>query len=345
MHVRALLVLPVLAASTLLLAQSPMPQSPLDSGPAMTASGQPGFVHGMQDLGILSGSLVTLDGRPVREAQVELHDVTKGTVIASGYTGTAGTFEFENVPLGQYEVVATRGVDQAHERVRVEHGPTQVTLRINTPQSEPGSGNTVSVAALKVPDKANDEFRKAEEAFNKNKMDEAEKHNEKVLSLVPNYAQALTMRGLLQLSKGDAVGGTQSFQAAIHADPNYALAYFAIGAALNGEGSFADAQKSLEQGLRIEPTSWQGYFELSKAVLGQHDFRNALKYVVKSESLGGAYPPIHLVKAHALLGLKDYDEAATELEQYLAKEATGPKAEEARKTLSQAKAFSATAEK
>jgi tetratricopeptide (TPR) repeat protein len=138
-------------------------------------------------------------------------------------------------------------------------------------------------------------------------------------------------------------GGAEAFHAAIHSDPNYPLAYFAMGATLNSQGEFADAQKTIEQGLKIEPTSWQGYFELGKAVLGQHDFRNALKYVVKAESLGGVYPPIHLVKAHALLGLKDYDEAATELEQYLAKDSTGPRADEARRALDQAKAFSATA--
>lgn len=342
MHVRDLFVLPILAASSLLLAQSPF-DTPM---PGMVSANTPDLNRmNMQDLGTINGSLLTLDGRPIREAQIELHSVSNGSVIAAGYTKANGAFEFDNVPLGQYEVVALRGVDQAHERVRVEHGPSQVTLRLSGPQSEPGAGNTVSVAALRIPDKAKDEFRKAEEAFQRNRMDEAEKHDNKALSLVPSYAQALTMQGMLKLNKGDVAGGTQSLQAAIHADPNYALAYFAMGATLNTQGDFAQAQKSIEEGLRIDPTSWQGYFELSKSVLGQHDFRNALKYVVKSETLGGVYAPIHLVKAHALLGLKDYDEAASELEQYLAKDGTGPRADEARKSLSQAKAFAAVAEK
>ena len=343
MQVKPLLILPILAIGTLLFGQSAIDGS---MQPGMMTMPGPGVEHNpVVDFGTLSGSLITIDGRPVREAQIEVHNVSNGTVIASGYTKTNGAFEFDNMPLGQYEVVATHGVDQAHERVRVEHGPTQVTLRINAAQAEPGSGNTVSVAALQVPDKAKNEFRKAEEAFQKNKMEDAEKLVEKALTIVPNYAQALTMRGLLKLNKGDVPGGADALQAAIHADPNYPLAYFAMGAAMNLSGQYPEAQKALEQGLRIEPTSWQGYFELSKAVLGQHDFRNALKYIVKSETLGGVYPPIHLVKAHALLGLKDYDEAATELEQYLAKDSSGPKAEEARKALSQAKAFTTTAEK
>lgn len=342
MHVRALFVLPILAASSLLLAQSPF-NNPM---PGMVTPATADVSHlGIQDLGTVNGSLLTLDGRPIREAQIELHEVFNGSVIATGYTKVNGSFEFDNVPLGQYEVVALHGVDQAHERVRVGQGASQITLRMNSPQAEPGAGNTVSVATLQIPDKAKNEFRKADEAFHKNKMDEAEKHNEKALSMVPNYSQALTMRGLLKLNRGDVAGGIEALQSAIHSDPNYALAYFAMGATLNSEGKYPQAQQSIEEGLRIEPTSWQGYFELSKSVLGQHDFRNALKYVVKSESLGGIYAPIHLVKAHALLGLKDYDEAASELEQYLARDSNGPRADEARKTLSQAKAFATTAEK
>jgi tetratricopeptide (TPR) repeat protein len=340
MQVRALvLVVPILVTGTLLLAQAPIDTT---LHPGMAGSPGSGF-NVVDNYGSINGSILTIDGRPITDTQVELHD-TNGTVLAVAYSKANGSFEFTNLPTGQFDVVASRGVDQCHERIRVEHGPAQVTLRMTSPKSEPGSGNTVSVATLRIPDKAEDEFRKASDAFQKNKLDEAEKHNEKALASVPNYAQALTMRGLLKINRGDIAGGTEALHAAIHNDPNYPLAYFAMGATLNGEGQYTEAQKAIEQGLKIEPTSWQGYFELSKAVMGQHDFRNALKYVVKAEGLGGGvYAPMHLVKAHALLGLKDYDEAATELEQYLAKDSTGPRAEEARRTLDQAKAFSATA--
>jgi tetratricopeptide (TPR) repeat protein len=340
MQVRALvLVVPILVTGTLLLAQVPIDTN---LHPGMT--GNPGSsFNAVDNYGSISGSLLTVDGRPITDTQVELHD-PNGTVLAIAYSKSNGSFEFTNLPSGQFDVVASRGVDQSHERIRVEHGPAQVTLRMSTPVSRPGSGNTVSVATLRIPDKAEDEFRKASDAFQKNKLDEAEKHNEKALALVPSYAQALTMRGLLKINRGDLAGGTEALQAAIHNDPNYPLAYFVMGATLNSQGQFSEAQRTIEQGLKIEPTSWQGYFELSKAVVGQHDFRNGLKYVVKAESLGGGvYAPMHLVKAHALLGLKDYDEAATELEQYLAKDSTGPRADEARKVLDQAKAFSATA--
>ena len=333
----------ILAASSILLAQisnDPMQPGTISvPGAFSTGQGQ----RGLGATGSITGSLVTMTGSPVREARVELHDSSTGTVLASGYTAINGSFQFDNVPSGQYEVVANRGVNQATQEVRVDSGPAEVTLRVNTPQAEPGAGHTVSVTALRIPEKAMNAFHKAAQAFQKGKFEDAEKHVLKALEVVPNYAQALTLRGLLKFQKTDVQGGEQDFQQAIRSDPNYDLSYFAMGAALNSTGQFLQAQKALEEGLKINPVSWQGYFELSKALLGQHDFRNALKNVVKAESCNPPFPAIHLVKAHALLGLKDYEEATQELERYLTENSTGPEADQARQALNQAKAFSATA--
>jgi len=347
MHVRVLaLVFSILAAGTVLMAQSsPDPLQPGSVAPGMAMPGNTVHPNDIDNFGTITGSLLTIDGRPIINAEIELQYVNTGAVVASTYSKTNGSFGFYNVPLGQFEVVANRGVDQAHERIRVDHSPNQVTLRMAGGQAEPGAGATVSDAALRIPDKARNEFQKACNAFQKSKYDEAEKHTMKALSIVPNYAQALTLRGLLKMNKKDIQGGEQDFQAAIHSDPNYALAYFAMGSAYNGSGRFKDAQQTLQEGLRIDPASWQGYFELSRSLMGQGDFRNALKYVVKAESFGAAYPPIHLVKAHALLGLKDFDEAASEFERYLSADSKGPAADEARRALDQAKAFSTTAAK
>jgi Tfp pilus assembly protein PilF len=357
MSVRVLVfVLSILVASTVLLAQTPAIQSQdqsMSSGVMDPGTGTqtgpnmmpPGITSGGFSTGSIEGSMVAIDGRPVRNSTVELHDRNTGAIVASTYTRINGSFVFDNVPVGDYEVVANRGVDSVRERVSVYQGPSNITLRINGPQAEPGAGNTISVATLQVPQKAKNEFHRGNDAFMKEKYKEAEKHVDKALTIVPQYAQALVLRGLLQFRKGDVTGAEQDFQSSMANDPSYGLAYFAMGAALNARGRFSQAQRTLEEGLRYEPTSWQGYFELSKSVLGQHDFRNSLKYVVKAESFGVNYAPIHLVKANALLGLKDYDEAASELERYLSAESTGPQADEARRALSQAKAFSATAEK
>jgi tetratricopeptide (TPR) repeat protein len=280
-----------------------------------------------------------MDGRPISRTNVELRELTTGSAIAATQTGTNGTFQFSNVPNGEFEVIASVGVDQTHERVHCSHSDAQVTLRMNTPVAEPGSGNTVSVKSLMAPEKARDDFRKAHQAFLKSKFVEAWAFTQKALLAAPRYAQALTLRGILRINKADTKGGEEDLQESLKSDPNYALAYFAMGAALNIDGKFDDAQRTLEQGLKIEPTSWQGYLELSKAMMGKSDYRSALKYAVRAESFDTGYPAIHLVKAHALIGLKIYDEAAIELEQYIKAAPSSPQAIQAKQSLEQARNF------
>lgn len=293
----------------------------------------------------ISGVVQSLDGRPVRRATIDLRTMINGNVVASAVSAPNGTFTFSNVPDGDYEVVANVGVDQAHERVHCSRSDSQVTLRINAPVAEPGAGATVSAKSLAAPDKARNAFQKAFQFFQKNRFADAWALTEKALLAAPRYAQALTLRGILRINKSDTKGGLEDLQESLKSDPNYALAYFAMGAALNIDGKFDDAQRTLEQGLKIEPTSWQGYFELGKSMMGKSDYRSALKYIVKAESFQSGYAPIHLVKAHALMGLKIYDEATMELEEYIKADPTSPQAIQAKQSLEQARSFTTTASK
>ncbi len=263
-----------------------------------------------------------------------------GSILTRVMTALNGVFVFTNIPAGEYEIVANKGVDESRQRLYCMQGMNTVTLRLNVATKAPqGSGDTISVKALGVPEKARDLLHKAQEAFQKNKLQDALKEAEKALAVAPSYSEALTLRGILRVNNGDRTGGEKDFQASIQSDSNYARAYFAMGALQNVDGQFAEAQRTLEQGLRVEPTSWRGYFELSKAMLGQADYRSALKDIVRVESLGAKYAPIYLVKAHALLGLKFYGEAATEFEHYLQLDPGSPSAAEARKSLQAAKSY------
>lgn len=343
MHVRGFAVLlSLFAIAPLLVAQStsfPDASSPTDLSTPGSHERQ------VLDMTSVSGSLVGADGYPIQNTEISLRSITTGRTLATAVSGINGSFEFSDVPLGDYEVVADKGINESRERVHCLQGLNTVTLRMNASSEHAKSGgDTISVAALRVPEKARDLFGKAEEAFRKQKFADAWKLAEKALLVAPAYSEALTLRGVLRIAKGDNAGGGQDFQASIKSDSNYPLAYFAMGALQNIQGQFADAQKTLEQGLRVQPTSWQGYFELSKSMLGQSDYRNALKDIIKAESMEARYPPIYLVKAHALMGLKFYGEAATEFEHFLALDPGGPHSAAARKSLEAAKSFAETAQ-
>ena len=128
---------------------------------------------------------------------------------------------------------------------------------------------TVSLAQYKGPKKAREEFKKAESALNDRKTEEAEKHLAKALEIHPEYADALTMRGIMNLEQKNYDAAISDLDHAIKADPGYAMAYIAMGATFNMTQRFDEALQSLDRGVALAPQSWQAYFEMAKAQVGK----------------------------------------------------------------------------
>jgi tetratricopeptide (TPR) repeat protein len=291
----------------------------------------------------VSGSVRTFDNRPAANARVEVRNVETGQTVASAYTNDNGTFDINSIPNGSYEISAVSGLDEARERLEMRGGAgSVVSLRLPRPEgSQAGNADSVSVAQFKVPGKARAAFKKAESAMNHQKTDEAQKYVAEALQGYPEYAEALTLRGILKLDANDAAGAAADLEHAVKADPSYSLAYIALGAVYNTQSKFEDAARTIDRGIALSPRSWQGYFEMGKALLGKGDYQASVRQLTKAESLGPReYPLLHLVKAHALLGMKDYPEAMAELETYLQKAPPDDQVSaEARQTLAKVKAF------
>lgn len=303
--------------------------------------GDPPMLHARDSMTAISGTVLTADGTPLKDAHVELRD-GNGTMVSSTYTNAAGSFEFVQVRSGLYEVVATAGLQQVQERVDSSRLPSTLQMRLPV-SSRPNDGNpstSVSVAEYRVPQKAREELKKARDACEKGKHDEAEKHVEKALEIYPRYADALTLRAILKMDTRDDEGAIADLQEAIRLDENCAMAYLVMGAALNLQAKFDDAIRALERGEALSPNSWQAYFEMGKSLVGKAQYEPALRQLNRAQALMPRdYPLVHLVKAHAMLAINDYTDAMTELQQYLAKEPNGPNSQEAAKMLAQAKAF------
>jgi tetratricopeptide (TPR) repeat protein len=207
-----------------------------------------------------------------------------------------------------------------------------------------GGSNTVSVNQFKVSGKARDAFKKAEAAAQKLKLDKAEKFLAKAFEIHPQYAEAMALRGILKLDN-NGQGASSDLEQAVQFDLGCALSYIAL-AAHNTLERFDDALLTVDRGVALAPASWQSYFEMGKAYLGKGKYQEALKQVNKAKDLAPKqFAPIHLVRAHAMLGLKDYAEAMTELEAYLDREPKGPNSQQARDTLQKVRTFAASERK
>lgn len=304
----------------------------------------------MRNFSAISGSVFSSDNRPVGNVRVELRDARTGAVVTSAYTGMGGYFEFSQLAQGTYEVVAYSGAQQAQERVDLSSVNSSVSLRLpatsNAAANDGNGRQTVSVAQYKVPEAAREELRKAREATLKKKLDEAQLHLEKSLGLDPDYADALTLRAILRLDAKDAEGAVTDLQKAIQSDGNYAMAYMVLGSAFNTQLKFDEAIRALQRGESLAPDSWQVYFEMGRAYAGKTDYEAAVRQLDRAQSLAPQeYPVIHLIRAHALMGLTRYSDAIADLETYLSKNPNGPDAEQAHKMLEKAQESVAAAQK
>ncbi len=290
----------------------------------------------------ITGVVVNSQGKPVGNARVELHSTGNGLAEASAYTSGNGSFELRNVENGNYDLVVTSGINEDRQRVSLDGATVTVNVTLRTGEDSDG-GATVSVGQLKVPSKARSEAKKAREELSAGKFDDALRHIDKALSICPLYAEPFALRGIVKLQNNDVTGAAQDLQQAIDLDPNFALSYLVLGSVFNVQEHYDDAIRTLESGLRLAAASWQGYFELGKALLGKGNYEDSLKQLTRAESLAPQnYTLVHLVKAHAYLGLKRYSDAVTELETYLSRDPKGTYSESARQTLGKVRAFAAS---
>jgi len=299
----------------------------------------------MHSVGSVSGTVRSYDNKPVKDAHVDVRNSVTGQVTASGYTTPNGNFEFTAIPNGSYEVVVSDGLAQASERVQVSGMEAIADIRlpaVEAADTTAGTSSTVSVAQMKVPDKARDAFKKAEKALAKHDIEEANKQCARALELYPKFAQALTFRGLLKLDEGHADQALADLEQAVEIDSGYAIGNIVLGAAYNNLDRFDDAIRILDRGVALTPNSWQGYFELGRAYLGKSDYKAAQRHLDKAATLAPHdYAPLHLVRANLQLAVKNYPEAMSELEAYLQADPQGVESAHARKVLDQVKAFTA----
>jgi Flp pilus assembly protein TadD len=317
------------------------PQSPFSNQSPQTGMNS-GAGH--MDSHSISGVVQDAQNNGLNDVRVELANAN-GAVVGSAYTNAAGHFEFNRVSSGTYTVVATSGLQQASERVDATNFSNTVTVRMSGPDKpvDGVAGGTISIAQYRIPTKAREAYRKAREDVEKGKKDDAGKNLAKALELCPNYADALTLRGVLELNQRDSQAAIADLDKAIKADGNYAMAYMVMGSALNMQSKFDEAIRTLQHGESLAPNYWQVYFELGKSYVGKADYPAALRQLERAESLAPtAYPLISLLRAHTLLAMKQFPEAMAALQAYLTKEPHGPNSEQAHKMLEQAQAYVAS---
>ena len=289
----------------------------------------------------IEGKVLNADGHPVAGIHVELDDPSTAVPVNSTYTQPDGSFQLSNIPKGNYEVIADSTESEVSNEVSVQSGRPSLELRFPSHNAAPVSPDaTVSVVHMLVPSSAQKMYDKAYRAFQKGAFEEADKQLQAALQIDSEYADALTLRGLVLLAKPEASEAQQLLEQAIHVDPDESTAYIALAALYNHQGRFDDAMRASEKGLSLAPKTWQAYLEMAKASIAQNMYNAGLKFVRQAERLGGtAYGEVHLVKACALVPLRLYKDAKYELRASLSYEPQGQVADMAKNLLAKVDAM------
>lgn len=305
--------------------------------------------------GRVTGTVRTTDGHPVSGASIELRDVGRDSELFSARSESNGSFALYNIPTGTYELDITSGSNDASERIDVGPASSNESLNIRLPDasspsaSKAGSDSTVSLSQYVIPAKARSLYKKAAQSMNRGKLDDSLNQVNAALSICPKFAEALTLRGMLQQDTGHQAQAVTDLQQAIQDDPNYPFSYLALARLFNSIGRYQESLPILAKAEQLAPDAWQTYFELSRAEVEKGDFSSALHDVDHASQLQGGpakeLPELHLIRGYALIGANEIPAAVRELQTFLARQPQGRIADHAREVLNQLHATSATAER
>ena len=278
---------------------------------------------------------------PLHSVRIQLQSLINGNVFTT-YSDAAGFFSLA-VPEGIYLLTATFGMEIDSQEIQVHSGPNPVSLTMRAKETF-GAGtqyaSTVSTSQLRVPQKARNALEKAREAARKHNRAEVARYTDKALQLCPQYAEALAVRGTLELNSNpkQALVDTEK---AVEFDPNYGAGYISLGNIYTKLGRFDEAIHALDRAIAIMPASWEGYFEMSMALAGKRDYMAALHQIERAWNLVPENYPLshkakaalHLLRSDVLIGLRDYSAAVTELEACLKEDPNGETSVQARRLL------------
>lgn len=336
----------VFMAGLFLLADSAIAQ--MNSPDGTLSSLQPDFTNESNPanpvftMGSIRGIVLSEDHHPLSNAKVEIRNLSSGQSLAMGYTDNSGAFQLSNVPNGNYEVLATSGISEARQQLRVNSEPAELTLQLPFQTQAAGGPAVVSVQQLTVPQNAKNALKKAQEAANKDDFPEAQKQVAKAIAAAPKYSDAIAFRGVLAMQQHDLTSASNDFQEAIDFDNANSMAHVAMGALYNIQGKYDDAVREIDRGMMLNPRAWNAHFEMSRAQLGKGNFDSALKEVNQAKALlDRSFAPIHLIKGQVLMGLRLYAGAVQELEEFLSQDNDAVTTAQVKHAIEEAKALAA----
>lgn len=264
----------------------------------------------------------TEDGQPLTTPPtVSLVAPSMFSNVPKAQKGPGDSWIFPGVSIGDlYEVqVQAPGY---HTELRAVAVPDSVTasasiiIFMRSPGDElafhPPSGQFV------LAPQAEKEAQKGAEDLDAGKVDSAQKHLSKALTMAPDNPYVNYLMGMRFFLNDDLAKAKPYLEKSVSTDARQADYLVALGSLRFRQGDYAGSIQMLAPAVRQGGSKWDVHSMLAGAYLKQKDFAKAREQAEQSLALGGEKAGRdHLVLGEALAGLGERERAVTELEAFL----------------------------
>lgn len=276
----------------------------------------------------LSGKVSLPDGNPAAQLPVTV----SGTNGFSARTNTddVGNFRFEGIPRSVYSVTVTLPKDSQFRAEPLLADTSReglnfvVSIFLRDPlgasvgKKESTQLVSTKVASQQIPKDARKALDKARKLREHKKFDAALAELEKAIGLFPDYFQAYTEKGTVQIQSSHEQKAFQDFSKAIQIFPEYEPALSGAGYCLLTLGKYEQSIDLLEKAIHLDATHVQNLLFLGIANLALSRWEKAQEALEQALRLNPAgMNSAHLYLANALAGQKLFSRAADELHTYL----------------------------
>jgi tetratricopeptide (TPR) repeat protein len=197
---------------------------------------------------------------------------------------------------------------------------------------------TVSVAAIKTPEQAREDFVQGCEAVRKNDLTEAQKRLERAVKLDPQFAPAWVLLGQTERERKKPDKAAESCTHARSADPTYLPAYLCLADVAAHQEQWKQVAELTNQAAALHPVRAPGAFyynSLANFYLQQLPAAEASGLRAIDESSGEQKAQMHFLLAKIYEQKGDRSAEAVQLRKFIELAPHGPEADAARKILNQ----------
>ena len=258
-----------------------------------------------------------------------------GGILATAFTTGNGSFQFNNVRSGSYEVVFEQsGYDDDRESLEIEGPVPNLTVQLKPTNAEGASarGPSVSVRDLSIPRKAREAMSKGMMLlYQKSDYPGSIKEFERAIHDYPDYYEAYAQIAMAQIKMNENVPAEQALRKSIDVShEHYADGYALLAALYSSEKRYSDAEPIASKAVELDSKSWHAQSELAQALLGLGRAEEAEDHAKSAADIQPDNPTLHLLLADIHIQAQNYAALLEDLNAYLQIAPNGPYADKAR---------------